>query len=123
MQLRSTEETWILDTAGSQYGFIDALVPYNKYMAENSCRIVSAPATYEWTETKDLDYYATLEFMNKTRAQRENRRDERRSRLHFARFIDHDIEEDVLHGSAADWKDKINRFVAALRAHLLKLVD
>jgi hypothetical protein len=68
VRLCLTGETWIVDTAGSQYGFRDALLPHDNYIANNSGLITSAPVTYESTETKDLDDYTTLEFMNQTRA-------------------------------------------------------
>jgi hypothetical protein len=64
VRLGLTGETWIVDTAGSQYGFRDVLVPFNKYITNNSGLIVSAPVKYKSTETKDLDYYATLKVMN-----------------------------------------------------------
>jgi hypothetical protein len=120
VRLCLTEETWIVDTAGSQYGFRDVLVPFNKYIADKSGLIVSAPVTYESTETKDLDYYATLEFMNETRAQQQNLRAERKARLHFARFVDQNVREEVLDGSTVEWKDKLDGFVAGLKVHLLE---
>ena len=80
-------EAWILDVAGCQYGFREALAPLEKYLADKSCRIVSEPTTYDATETKDLDYFSTLPFLNKTRAQREDQKMERQARLHFAVFV------------------------------------
>ncbi|KAF2824876.1 hypothetical protein CC86DRAFT_48047 [Ophiobolus disseminans] len=119
---RLTGETWVVDTAGSQYGFRDVLVPFDKYIADTLGRIVSAPATYDSTETKDLDYYATLGFMNKTEAQQQNLCEERKARLHFARFVDQGVGEEVLRGSTVEWKDKPDEFAAGLKAHLMELV-
>jgi hypothetical protein len=107
VRLRSTRDAWIVDTAGSQYGFMDVLVPYDKYIADNSCLITSTPVTHDWTETKDLDHYATIEFMNQWRAQREDLRAERKARLHFADFVDECVEEELLGGSAAEWKIRL----------------
>jgi hypothetical protein len=73
-------EVWIIDTAGCQYGFQDVLVPFEKYVADKSCRISSEPTTYDATETKDLDYFSTLPFLNRTRAQREDKKLERQAR-------------------------------------------
>ena len=67
-------EEWILDTAGCQYGFRDVLVPFEKYVADKSCRISSEPTTYDTTETKDLDHFLTLPFLSKTPAQRKNQK-------------------------------------------------
>lgn len=122
VQLRSTAEAWIVDTAGIQYGFRDVLVPFNKYIADHQCRVVSGPNTYNSTETKDVDYYATLEFMDKMRAQREDLHAERKARLHFAGFVDSDVRDDLLAGSAAEWQGKRDGFGHALKVHLLKYV-
>jgi hypothetical protein len=121
VRLCLTRETWIVDTAGSQYGFRDVLVPYDKYITNNSGLIASAPVTYESTETKDLDYYATLKFMNQTRAQQQNLRRERKARLHFARYVDQSVTEGMLDGSTVEWKEKLDGFVAGLKVHLLEL--
>jgi hypothetical protein len=123
VRLRSTREVWIVDTAGAQYGFTDVLVPYDKYIADKTCLITSPPVTHDWTETKDLDYYATLEFMNSSRTQREDLRAERMARLHFAAFVDQGFKVEILDGSAAEWKDKVDGIVAALKAHLLKIAS
>jgi hypothetical protein len=67
------DETWILVTAGCQYGFRDVLVPFEKYVADKSYRILSEPTTYDATETKDLDYFSTLPFLNTARVQQEDK--------------------------------------------------
>ena len=114
-------EAWILDVAGCQYGFREALVPLEKYLADKSCRIVSEPTTYDATETKDLDYFSTLPFLNKTRAQREDKKMERQARLHFAVFVNKHVSQDILDGSAAEFKDKLDSFVHELKLHMLNL--
>src|SRR6202012_3036498 len=96
---RFADEAWILDTAGCQYGFRDVLVPFEKYIVEKSCRPSNKPTTYDATETKDLDYFSTLPFLNQTRAQREDNRLERRARLHFALFVDTQASSNILKGS------------------------
>jgi len=80
-------EAWILDTAGCQYGFREVLVPFEKYLADKSCQVLNEPTTYDATETEDLDYFSTLPFLNRTRAQREDKKLERQARLHFAVFV------------------------------------
>lgn len=117
------DETWVLDTAGCQYGFRDVLVPSEKYIADKSCRISSGPTTYDATETKDLDYFSTLPFMNKTRAQREDARLERQARLQFAVFVDTRVGEDILTGSTAEFKDKLDGTVSQLKSHMLNLAE
>ena len=114
-------EAWILDVAGCQYGFREALVPFERYLADQSCRIVSEPTTYDATETKDLDFFSTLPFLNKTRAQREDREMERQTRLHFAVFVDKHVSQDILDGSAVEFKDKLDSFVHELKLHMRNL--
>jgi hypothetical protein len=116
-----TNEAWILDTAGCQYGFQDVIVPFEKYIAERSCRITSEPTTYDASETKDLDYYSTLPFMNRTRAQRDDMKSERQARMHFSVFVDTRVGKDVLIGSTAEVKDRFDRFVYELQLHMQNL--
>ncbi|KAI9776080.1 MAG: hypothetical protein M1839_000593 [Geoglossum umbratile] len=118
-----TDEDWILDTAGCQYGFRDVLVPFEKYIADKACRISSQPTAYNATETKDLDFFSTLSFMNMTRTQREDRELERKARLHFAAFVNTRVGKDLLDGSDAGFKDKFDSFVSGLNLHMLSLAD
>jgi hypothetical protein len=117
----SANEAWIIDTTGCQYGFRHVLIPYEKYIEDNSCRLTSEPTTYDATETKDLDYFSSLPSMNRTQAQRENKQLERRARLHFADFSNTRISKDMLDGSATEFKDKLDGFAEELKSHMLKL--
>lgn len=121
--LDTADEAWILDTAGCQYGFRDVLVSFEKYVADKSCRISSEPITYDATETKDLDYFSTLPFLNRTRAQREHKKLERQARLHFAVFVNTRVSKDMLNGSAAEFKDNLDGFVHELKLHMLNLAN
>lgn len=113
-----SDEKWILDTAGSQYGFQDVLVPYQKYMADKACRMINEPTTYDANETKDLDYFETLPFLNVYPAQREDRDLERKERLHFASFVDNQVDEKMLGGSNRDFNDCLDSFVQRLSLHM-----
>ena len=73
------------------------------------------------TEMKDLDYVSTLPFLNRTRAQREDKKLERQARLHFAIFVNTHVSKDILDGSAAEFKDKLDSFVHKLNLHMLNL--
>ena len=114
-------EAWVLDTAGCQYGFREVLVPFETYLEDKSCQIVNEPTTYVATETKDLDYFSTLPFLNKTRAQREDAKLERQARLHFAGFVDTYVSKDILDGSAVEFKGKLDNFVHELKLHMLNI--
>lgn len=85
----------------------------------NKCRILDRPRAYDACETKDLDYLSTLHIFNKTKAQRQDMRLERLTRHHFAVFIYMNVHEDFLVGSCADYKNKIDRFVNELKAHMV----
>ncbi|EHK50487.1 uncharacterized protein TrAtP1_007597 [Trichoderma atroviride] len=98
-------ETWIIDTTGCQYGFKDVLVPFKRYLEDHQCRMLGERTTYDATETKDLDYYAELPFMN-TGLQKEDRKIERRARLHFAKFVDAQITPDILQGPSKVFEEK-----------------
>ncbi len=118
---RSSKEAWIIDVAGCQYGFREVLVPYKMYLADRSCRITSQPTTYDATETKDLDFFATLPVLNKTKAQREDLRLERRARIHFAEFVKAHGGKDILGGTATEFKEKLDTFAQDLKLHIMKL--
>jgi uncharacterized FAD-dependent dehydrogenase len=76
---------------------------------------------YNWTETKDLDYFATLPVMNKSRAQKQDRAMERRARLHFADFVNRHVGSDILDGSASEFNEKLESFGNMLKTHMLSL--
>lgn len=114
-------EAWILDTAGCQYGFREVLVPFEKYLADKSCQILNKPTMYDATETKDLDYFSILPFLNRTRAQREDKKLERQARLHFAVFVNTYVSKIILDGSTVESKDRLNSFVHDLKLHMLNL--
>ncbi|PYI01650.1 hypothetical protein BO78DRAFT_423356 [Aspergillus sclerotiicarbonarius CBS 121057] len=113
-------ETWIVDTTGCQYGFREVLVPSDRYLQERACQPPQRPVPYDATETKDLDYFATLPFMTQTRAQRENLQRERQSRLRFAEFVKTSVSADVLDGSNVEFKNKLEVFTSGLKRHLEK---
>ncbi|KAM5509996.1 set domain-containing protein 5 [Fusarium oxysporum f. sp. phaseoli] len=117
--LLSTTELWIIDTAGCQYGFQEVLVPFNKYIADKAGQVVGEPTIYNWTETKDLDYFSTLPSMNKSRAQKQDREVERKARLHFADFVDRHVSADILDGSVSEFDNKLDSLVDRLKIHML----
>ncbi|CAI7643443.1 unnamed protein product [Penicillium crustosum] len=114
-----SNETWIIDTTGCQYGFRDVLVPFGKYIHDNECRILSGPRIYDACETQDLDYLSTLYVFNKTKAQRQDMRLERLTRHHFAVFVYMSVYDDFLMGFGADYKRKFDHFVNGLKTHMV----
>jgi hypothetical protein len=121
--LDTADEAWILDTAGCQYGFRDVLVPFEKYVADKLCRISSELITYDATETKDLNYFSTLPFLNKTRAQREHKKLKRQARLHFIVFVNTRVSKNMLNSFAAKFKNNLNGFIYKLKLHILNFIN
>lgn len=113
-----SDETWVLDTAGSQYGFQDVLIPYQIYVDDKACRIVNDPTTYDANETKDLDYFSTIPFLNISSAQQADREAERKDRLHFATFVDNQDTEKLLGGTDYQFKDGLDNYVRMLTLHM-----
>jgi hypothetical protein len=111
-------EKWIIDSTGSQYGFQDVLIPFDKYIKGKDGRISSEPTTYDAVETKDLDYFETLPFMTANWAQRENLKVDRQARLHFAAFVDACVDRDMVDGGDAQFEAKYDFFILALKLHL-----
>ncbi|KAI3336997.1 hypothetical protein HD806DRAFT_24127 [Xylariaceae sp. AK1471] len=120
-------ESWVIDTTGCQYGFRDVLVPYDRYLREKVQKITSTPQKYDATETKDLDYYDTLSFMNTSKV---TRRLERAARLHFATFVDEifgqgkeGVGAGLLGGTDDVFQQNFNNFIDALRKHMMEHVS
>jgi hypothetical protein len=114
-----SKKTWIIDPAGSQYGYRGVLLPYDKYISEKLCQVVNKSTNYDWTETKDLDYYATFPFMNSSERQRENLKLERQARLKFAAFVNGQVNKEILKGSATEFMGKSMRFSSGLKFYML----
>jgi hypothetical protein len=114
-------EKWIIDSTGSQYGFQDVLIPFDKYIKGKDGRISSEPTTYDAVETKDLDYFETLPFMVANRAQWDNLQVDRRARLHFAAFVDTFVDKDIVDGGDVQFEAKFDSFIAALKLHLMEI--
>ncbi|KAF5634667.1 hypothetical protein F52700_5860 [Fusarium sp. NRRL 52700] len=121
--LLSTNELWVIDTAGCQYGFREVLVPFKKYMADKAYQVEGVPTTYNWTETKDLDYFSTLPIMNTSRAQKQDREVERKARLHFADFVDKHVNANILDGSASEFGNKLDSLVEELKVHMQSFAE
>ena len=72
------------------------------------------------SETHDLDHLLTLPVVRFTQELREDTMWERQARLHFAVFVDTRIEKNILDGSVAEFKAKMDSFVYELKWHMMK---
>ncbi|KAJ5514236.1 hypothetical protein N7463_003788 [Penicillium fimorum] len=114
-----TNEKWIIDTTGCQYGFRNVLVPFVNYLIDTECQVLNGPRVYDACETMDLDYLSTLHIFNKTKAHRQDMRLERLTRHHFAVFVSMSVHDDFLVGSNINFQRKIGRFVNDLKTHMV----
>ncbi|KAL2841739.1 hypothetical protein BJY01DRAFT_256951 [Aspergillus pseudoustus] len=117
-ELNDYGEEWIIDTAGAQYGFRVVLVPFPKYIYDPKCRPAGRPTPYEWTETKDLDFFATHPFGRASKEVIEKHELERQSRLHSASFVKNTVKKELLDGSDDLFQQKLEKFIADLRTHM-----
>lgn len=110
--------TWIIDPAAAQFGILDVLFPYDWYVLDRGIDFVGEPATYNVTETLDIDY-----LLNERTPQLEGDiRDaialERPSRVRLASFVNTCVRTDILLGSASEFEAKVEAFKEALRLHM-----
>lgn len=125
-QLHS-EEDWIIDPAGCQYGFRVPLAPFQKYLDDHECQVISPPLHYAWTETRDIEYYSMM--LPGTKAQRLDQKVERNARLHYAAFIDKHFGNGsvtirrLLDGTMAQFQDELDDVVGKLREHMREFVE
>lgn len=80
--------------------------------------MVNDPTTYDANETRDLDFFSTIPAMNISSAQKKDRAVERKMRLHFATFVDTQVDEKMLSGSNGDFNDRLDSFVHRLSLHM-----
>jgi hypothetical protein len=120
VRLPKGEEKWVIDTTGSQYGFREVIVPYKKYLTEQASRLATPLTVYDAGVTKDLDEFVLDPKLTFHQQQRANLAADRRTREHFALFIDTCVVDDFLNGSDDDMKTKSEVFIRDLKVHLRK---
>ncbi|KAJ7094921.1 hypothetical protein C8R44DRAFT_645100 [Mycena epipterygia] len=127
--LRSSRETWIVDTAGCQYGFRDVLNPFDRYLTGKACAVLGQPTSYTASETTDLDFiesFLPLPMNIGMGNMRDFRDRQRKGRLHFAAFIDQRVGSGKdsfnpskdLDGSAPGFQRKFEKFTTELKTHM-----
>lgn len=110
--------TWIIDPAAAQFGVPDVLFPYDKYILDRYIDVVGQPATYNVTETSDIDFL----LYERTPPLEGDIRDaialERPPRARLASFVNTRVLTDILLGSAAEFEAKVEAFKGALRFYM-----
>ena len=88
-------------------------------MADKKCEIVHGPWDYVATETEDLDYFATIPLLTRSKAQRDDLAAERRLRRCFAGFAEKRVDQGMLDGNKAEFQDRVKTFSIGLKSQLL----
>ncbi|KAJ7636661.1 hypothetical protein FB45DRAFT_907040 [Roridomyces roridus] len=126
-------EAWIIDTAGTQYGFKEVLVPFERYIKDRaSSNFVNGPPTkYTACETTDLDFMKEF-FPDYPKAGLDILEKEKKARLHFARFVENrvgvrkgrDLKDSVFDpskdfgGSKEEFDTKFGELMKEMKRHL-----
>lgn len=118
------DENWVIDAAGAQFRFQNTLIPYKEYFEKTQCQDLGKMEPYDATETKDMDHFLTLPFMKQFRDELIL---ERNARLHFAAFVKTktdraDFSEDMLSGTADEFKRKLESFIEELKLCMSEFV-
>ncbi|KAJ5992457.1 hypothetical protein N7451_008181 [Penicillium sp. IBT 35674x] len=114
MDIDRSDEVWILDPTGAQYGIQDVFVPWKHYMKEYECRFIGH-YPYHRTETGDLDYFATLPEARKLATKIAV---ERQARIVFSSFVDYLVIGDLLDVSEPEFKRRVKALQENLKEHM-----
>ncbi|KAF5002171.1 hypothetical protein FGRMN_547 [Fusarium graminum] len=105
-------EEWVIDITGRQFGMQDALLPFQKYMTQNSCIDIKDPEPYDHTEISQQDKLLTMlppPWFNLEPSKGVIR--EKGHREHFTAFIREHVDNSLLQGSDIEFAAKIDIFV------------
>lgn len=114
IEINRSDEVWILDPTGAQYGIQDVFVPWKHYMSEYECCIIGH-YPYHATETGDLDYFATLP---EARLLATKMAVERQARIVFASFVDYLVIGDLLDVLKTEFTRRVAQFRENLKEHM-----
>ncbi|VTT81453.1 unnamed protein product [Fusarium fujikuroi] len=105
--LDSSEERWLIDVTGCQYGFRDILLPLQKYIAQNNCSSYELLQPYGHTETTDQDELPRSPLIILTRGPSEQQladiEIEKGYRRHFAALVRAIVNQGLTQGPDAQF--------------------
>ena len=110
--------TWIIDPAAAQFGVSDVLFPYDRCISDRGIDLVGEPATFNVTETSDIDYLLNEHTPPLEGDIRDAIALERPSRVRLASFVNTCVRNDILIGSAGEFDAKVEAFKEALGLHM-----
>ncbi|KAF5700568.1 beclin 1 [Fusarium globosum] len=113
--LDSSEERWLIDVTGCQYGFRDILLPLEKYIAQNNCSSYELLQPYGHTETTDQDELPRSPLIILTRGPSEQQladvEIEKGYRRHFAALVRAIVNQGLTQGSDAQFAATLDELV------------
>ncbi|KAJ5748344.1 uncharacterized protein N7511_010040 [Penicillium nucicola] len=116
--LRLSEEQWVIDTTGGQFGHQEVIVPYKKYMDEKGSLLASPLVPYDYGLVDDLDMCRNNSPLDPYDVEGVYFMAAARDRQWFARFVDKYVRDDFLHGLDCDMRLLSEAFIAGLKDHL-----
>jgi hypothetical protein len=120
VHLSDTDETWVIDTTGCQYGFREILVPCEKYLIDRNCIVSIRPTAYLTHETFDLDFYEALRHMVITQRQQEEKDLQRQARKHFGLFVEKHLHRDILNYTERVFRPAYVNIITLLKVHMMR---
>ncbi|KAG4265234.1 beclin 1 [Fusarium proliferatum] len=113
--LDSSEERWLIDVTGCQYGFRDILLPLEKYIAQNNCSSYELLQPYGHTETTDQDELPRSPLIILTRGPSEQQladiEIEKGYRRHFAALVRAIVNQGLTQGPDAQFAVTLDELV------------
>ncbi|RKL46120.1 hypothetical protein BFJ72_g3028 [Fusarium proliferatum] len=113
--LDSSEERWLIDVTGCQYGFRDILLPLEKYIAQNNCSSYELLQPYGHTETTDQDELPRSPLIILTRGPSEQQladiEIEKGYRRHFAALVRAIVNQGLTQGPDAQFAATLDELV------------
>ncbi|KAI1058588.1 hypothetical protein LB506_000942 [Fusarium annulatum] len=113
--LDSSQERWLIDVTGCQYGFRDILLPLEKYIAQNNCSSYELLQPYGHTETTDQDELSRSPLIILTRGPSEQQladiEIEKGYRRHFAALVRAIVNQGLTQGPDAQFAVTLDELV------------
>lgn len=126
VQHATSQETFIIDPSGAQYGIAKPCMPFSEYQDKYRGDWMTGHP-YDLKEMTDIDLILirqsrpdVVQAYHSNPAAMADLRLERRTRVHFADFISRreGLDKTMLGGSDADFERKMNDFITDLSNHL-----
>ncbi|CAG7561445.1 unnamed protein product [Fusarium equiseti] len=112
-----SNEKWVIDITGCQFGFKGALFPFEKYITEKHCTIIGTLGSYTQNETWDQENIMSL-LGSPPPEQRAFIAKEMEDRRHFAALVKEHVNRSLIEGSDAEFEAKVVDFSQKVKTHM-----